>query len=99
MCATARLTVRAFAVLCAGLPFSSSAQSLSAALGATKLDGLKNFADCQNQQVGHREHLIADRIEAKLAQSPALTAEQRNAWFGEIAALRARLRSIGAKAL
>jgi hypothetical protein len=65
------------------------AQSLSAGLGATKLDGLTVFANCQNQSTGYREHLIADRIEAKLAQSPALTPPMRDAWFAEIKALHA----------
>jgi hypothetical protein len=66
------------------------AQSLSSGLGATQLgDGITNFAKCQNQTTGHAEHLMADRIEAKLAQSPALTPEMRTIWQAEIKALRA----------
>jgi hypothetical protein len=69
---------------------SALAQSLSSGLGATQLgDGLANFVKCQNQSIGHSEHLMADRIEAKLAQSPALTPEMRNIWLAEIKALRA----------
>jgi len=68
-------------------PHTSFAQSLSAGLGATKLDGLKGFADCQNQALGHRERLIGDRLEAKLAKSTALTAEEHAIWVAEIRAL------------
>lgn len=68
-------------------PHTSFAQSLSSGLGATKLDGLKNFADCQNQALGHREHLIGDRLEAKLAKSTALTPEEHDIWAAEIRAL------------
>src|SRR5215510_12953830 len=77
------LLVGSFAIT----PHSSCAQSLSSALGATKLDGLKNFADCQNQVLGHREHLIGDRLDAKLAKSTSLTAEERDIWVAEIRAL------------
>jgi hypothetical protein len=76
-------------VLAAAIPAAGFAQSLSASLGATKLDGLANFADCQNQSVGYREKLIADRIDAKLGVSPALNAQEREAWQAEARALRA----------
>jgi hypothetical protein len=76
-------------VLATALPAAGFAQSLSASLGATKLDGLANFADCNNQSVGYREKLTADRIEAKLAKSPALNAQEREAWLAEVRALRA----------
>src|SRR5262245_20327350 len=66
----------------------SFAQSLSAGLGATKLDGLKDFAECQNQVRGHHEKLIADRLEAKLAKSTALSAQERDTWAADIKALR-----------
>lgn len=69
-------------------PHRSFAQSLSSALGATKLDGLKNFSECQNQALGHREHLIGDRLEAKLAISTALKPEERDIWAAEIRALQ-----------
>ena len=60
------------------------------AQSATQLGpGLQNFVDCQNQTIGHSEHLMADRIEAKLAVSPALTPEMRDIWQAEIKALRA----------
>ncbi|HVS25572.1 MAG TPA: hypothetical protein VMU03_17735, partial [Gammaproteobacteria bacterium] len=60
------------------------------AQSATQLGpGLQNFVDCKNQTTGHSEHLMADRIEAKLAVSPALTPEMRGIWQAEIKALRA----------
>ncbi len=64
------------------------ADSLSSALGATKLDGLTKFADCQNESIGYREKLIADRLELKLANSPNVSQEERGKWVAEIAALR-----------
>ena len=66
---------------------SGFAQSLSSGLGATKLDGLTKFSDCQNQALGHREHLIGDRLDAKLAVTTALNPEERNIWVAEIRAL------------
>jgi hypothetical protein len=77
--------------IAAGIVTSSAlAQSLSAGLGATQLgDGLEKFAKCQSQSIGHSEHLMADRIEAKLAQSPALTPQMRDVWTAQIKALRA----------
>ena len=62
--------------------------SLSAALGATNLDGLSKFANCQSESVGYREGLIADRLEAKLANTPNLTPQDRGAWLADIASLR-----------
>jgi hypothetical protein len=60
------------------------------AQSATQLGpGLENFVKCQNQSIGHSEHLMADRIEAKLPVSSALTAEMRTIWLAEIKALRA----------
>src|SRR5690242_18553280 len=68
---------------------TAHAGSLSAGLGAASLgDTMQNFADCENQTIGFREGLIADRIEAKLAQSPALTAQERDIWAAEAQALR-----------
>ena len=49
------------------------ADSLSAALGATKMDGLTNFANCQDETIGYREKLIADRLELKVANTPRRT--------------------------
>jgi len=70
-------------------PHTSFGQSLSSGLGATSIGpGITNFADCQNQVIGHREKLIADRMEAKLAKSSALTAEERAIWAADIQALR-----------
>jgi hypothetical protein len=57
--------------------------------GATQLNGLKPFTDCLEKVKGHQEHLTADRLDAKLAISTALTAEERAAWQLDIAALRA----------
>ncbi len=76
-------------VALAVLPAAGLAQSLSSALGANNLDGLTKFSDCMNQTAGYRERTIGDRLAAKLAQSPALTAEQRAVWQAEIDALRA----------
>jgi len=70
------------------LPRTVFSQSLSSGLGATKLDGLKNFSECQNQALGHHEKLIADRLDAKLAKSDALTTEERDIWAADIRALR-----------
>src|SRR5215471_5850778 len=68
---------------------SAFAQSLSAGLGATNLDGLTKFNNCNNQALGYREHLWGERIEAKLPQSPALTPEMRDIWAAEAKALKA----------
>src|ERR1043166_4399679 len=62
--------------------------SLSASLGATNLDGLDKFAKCQNESIGYREGLIADRLELKLANTPKLTPEERQQWLTDIAMLR-----------
>lgn len=62
--------------------------SLSDALGATKLDGLDKFTSCQNEAIGFREGLIADRLELKLANTPNLTPEERQVWLSDIAILR-----------
>jgi hypothetical protein len=69
-------------------PQRSSAQSLSSALGAPKLDGLKNFSDCMDQVHGKRENLIGERMEAKLAVSTSLTPQERDIWAADIKALR-----------
>jgi hypothetical protein len=68
---------------------SALAQSLSSALGATNLDGLTKLNNCNKEALGYREHLMADRMEAKLAQSPALTPQMRDIWSAEVKALRA----------
>jgi hypothetical protein len=83
---SARSWLPVLAVLVSAAP-AGFAQSQG--LGATKLDGLGPFVDCQNQSIGYREKLMADRIEAKLAQSPALNAKEREAWLADIQALRA----------
>jgi hypothetical protein len=70
-------------------PLASFAQSLSGALGAGNMDGLKKFSDCHNPVIGHREHLIADRLEAKLGKSTALSPQERDIWAADIQALRA----------
>src|SRR6187431_732716 len=75
-------------VFCAVDSKTSSAGSLSASLGATQLDGLTDFSNCQTQTIGYREALIADRLELKLGQSPALTPQERNIWIADIQALR-----------
>lgn len=66
-----------------------SAASFAQGLGATQLGpGLQNFADCQNQVQGHREHLMADRLQARLDKSTSLTPEEHDIWVAEIRALR-----------
>lgn len=65
------------------------AQAPSAGLGATRLDGLTPFTDCLEKVKGHREHLIAGRLAARLAMSTALSARERAVWQGDIDALRA----------
>jgi hypothetical protein len=67
---------------------SAFAQSLSSQLGATNLDGLTKFNNCNNQALGYREHLWGDRIAAKLPQSLALTPEMRDIWAAEAKALQ-----------
>jgi hypothetical protein len=63
--------------------------SFAQGLGATQVGpGLQNFADCQNRVQGHSEHLMADRLQAKLDKSTALTPEERDIWAAEIRALR-----------
>ena len=63
--------------------------SFAQGLGATQIGpGLQNFADCQNQVQGHSEHLMADRLQAKLDKSSSLTPEDRDIWVAEIRALR-----------
>ncbi len=85
----ARSLSRGVIVVVSLLPLAALAQSRSAGLGATQLDGLKPFTDCLEKVKGHHEHLIADRLAAKLAVSPALTAEERAVWQRDIDALRA----------
>jgi hypothetical protein len=63
--------------------------SFAQGLGATQIGpGLQNFADCQNQVQGHHEHLMADRLQAKLDKSTSLTPEDHDIWVAEIRALR-----------
>lgn len=87
-----RKSAVSWALLCIALisvtPVSASAQSLSSGLGATKLDGLDKLNNCQNKALGHREHLIADRLDARLAQNTTLNADERAIWVAEIHALR-----------
>ena len=85
----ARSLSRGAIVVVSLLPLAGFAQSRSAGLGATQLDGLKPFTDCLEKVKGHHEHLIADRLVAKLAVSSALTAEERAIWQRDIDALRA----------
>ena len=75
-------------ILCVIVPPAASAQSLSSALGATKLDGLKNFSDCMDQVHGKRENLIGERMAAKLAISTSLTPQERDIWAADVNALR-----------
>lgn len=51
--------------------------------------GVAALAACNDQTVGYMHNLIADRLAAKLAQSPALAADERTAWQRDIDALRA----------
>jgi hypothetical protein len=67
----------------------ASPASFAQGLGATQLGpGLQNFSDCQTRVIGHHEHLIADRLQAKLDKATALTPEERDIWVAEIRALR-----------
>jgi hypothetical protein len=76
-------------VLAFGAPLYGNAQSLSSALGATKLDGLKDMTDCMNVSHGYRERIIGERMAAKLAISSALNAEERAIWQADVDALKA----------
>lgn len=67
---------------------ASAWASLSASLGATQLDGLDKFTKCQNESIGYREGIIADRLELKLANTPNLPPAQRQQWLNDIAILR-----------
>jgi len=49
---------------------------------------LRIFSECQNQVLGHHEHLIGGRLEAKLAISTALKPEEHDIWAAEIRALQ-----------
>src|SRR6202790_2703366 len=63
--------------------------SFAQGLGATQLGpGLQNFADCQNQVQGHSEHLMADRLQAKLDKSTSVTPEDRAFGVAEVRPLR-----------
>lgn len=63
--------------------------SFGQGLGATQIGpGLQNFADCQTRTQGHSEHLMADRLQAKLDKATSLTPEERDIWVAEIGALR-----------
>src|SRR4030081_3825729 len=63
--------------------------SFAQGLGATQIGpDLRNFADCQNQVQGHSEHLMADRLQAKLDKSSSLTPEDRDISVAGICALR-----------
>ncbi len=76
-------------VLALGMATQASyAQSLSSALGAGDMSGLKKFSDCHNPVMGYREKLIADRLDAKLAVSTALSQKERDIWAADIKALR-----------
>ncbi|MBP9866330.1 MAG: hypothetical protein KBC91_08025 [Candidatus Omnitrophica bacterium] len=70
------------------LPQSSAQASLSASLGATKLDGLEKFTNCQDEAIGYREGIIADRLETKLGNTPNLPMDERRVWLNDIAILR-----------
>src|SRR5260370_40477692 len=62
--------------------------SFAQGLGATQLGpGLQNFADCQNQVQRHSEHLMADRLQAKLDKSTPPTPEDRDIWVAQVRAL------------
>jgi hypothetical protein len=86
---TVRVLFTGFVVAAGLVPLTGFAQSRSAGLGATNLDGLKPFTDCLERVKGHREQLIAARLDAKLAVSTALNAQERAAWQRDISALRA----------
>jgi len=64
------------------VPFHSFAQG-----------GVAALANCNDQTIGYMQNLIADRLDAKLAQSPALSAAERDIWAADIKALRAVTRA------
>jgi hypothetical protein len=82
-------TTTSLSWICASGLALAALPSLSLAQGATVLTGMSTLVDCNNKAIGHREKLIADRLDAKLAKSPALTAPERDAWLADIRSLRA----------
>lgn len=70
------------------LPQNIAQASLSASLGATKLDGMEKFANCHDEAIGYREGIIADRLERKLAATQGLTDNERRVWLTDISILR-----------
>jgi hypothetical protein len=67
----------------------ASPASFAQGLGATQIGpGLQNLVDCQNRAIGHHEHLIADRLQARLDKNTSLTPEEHDIWAAEIRALR-----------
>jgi hypothetical protein len=58
-------------------------------VSANAQSGVAALAACNDQTVGYMHNLIADRLEAKLGQSPSLSAAEREIWLADIKALRA----------
>ena len=86
----AKLSCLVVSTLVASAIATNLAAPAAFAQSATQLgDYMDKLAACQRQTNGQSEHLMADRIEAKLAQSPALTPDMRSIWQAEIKALRA----------
>jgi hypothetical protein len=62
--------------------------SLSAHLGATKVDAMIEYADCSNYMKGGFAKLHADKLQAKLDAAGNVPAQKRQEWQEDIAAWR-----------
>src|SRR6185503_18874809 len=63
--------------------------SLSAHLGATKVDAMIEYADCSNYLKGGFAGVHADYLQAKLDKAGNVPAQKRTEWEEDIAAWRA----------
>ncbi len=59
------------------------------ALGAGRVDGLKEWNECYEPLRGHLAKVTAEALETKLAAAGALSAQQRAEWEADIASWRA----------
>ena len=67
--------------------------SLSAYLGATKVDAMVEYSQCSKPGVGHLAHITADKLEAKLNQAQGISDQKRKEWEEDIAAWREAAKS------
>jgi len=82
-----RLALLAATLLLPGL--AGAQQPVEDWLADQGLKAFKNLKECQDDAFAILESLMADRLEAKLAISTALTPEERAIWQADIDALRA----------